>query len=374
MNRLEALRQHGQSVWLDYIERGMLASGELEELIDAGIAGVTSNPSIFQSAITSSDAYTDDLRSLAAGHRTNKEIFEALAVADIQTAADLLRPLYDATNAGDGFVSLEVAPDLAYDTDATIDEAKRLHAMVDRPNLMIKVPATEAGIPAIRALIAEGINVNVTLIFGLERYAAVKDAYIQGLEERVAASKPIDRIASVASFFVSRVDSSVDARLEKLATDDRLNADHFTALQGKIAVANAKLAYAQFQDTFAGSRWETLAQNGARVQRPLWASTSTKNPAYSELLYVETLIGPHTVNTMPPATLEAFREHGQVARTIDADVEIAQRDVAALAATGIALEEVTDALEAEGVDKFAASYTELLNAIDNRRKEVSAAG
>ena len=370
MNRLQALREQGQSVWLDYIERGMLKSGELAELVADGVAGVTSNPSIFQSAIAKSDAYTEDLQVLIDRDLSNKEIYEALAIADIQAAADIMRPVYDGANGQDGFVSLEVAPDLAYDTDATIAEAKRLHGMVDRPNLMIKVPATEAGIPAISALIAAGININVTLIFSLDRYAAVKEAYLQGLEARRAQGQPIDRIASVASFFVSRVDSNVDARLDKLATDDPTNAAQYEALKGKIAVANAKLAYAQFEEVFAGPRWDALQEAGAHVQRPLWASTSTKNPAYPDLLYVDTLIGPHTVNTMPPATLDAFRNHGTVKRTIDQGLTEAKHALGALAGIGIEIDQVTDELEAEGVQKFATSFEELLETIDSRRTEL----
>jgi transaldolase len=373
MSRIKELREQGQSVWFDYIERSMLQSGELTGLVEEGVAGVTSNPSIFQAAIANSDAYTDDLMKLVATAKSDKEIFETLAVADIQAAADVLRPVYDATDGADGFVSLEVAPDLAYDTAATVNEAKRLHALVNRPNLMIKVPATQAGVPAIRALIAVGININVTLIFSLDRYAAVKEAYIQGLEDRVARGEPIDHIASVASFFVSRVDSNIDAKLAKLAADDPANAAQYRAFQGKIAVANAKLAYAQFEEVFSGLRWDALATKGARVQRPLWASTSTKNPDYPDLLYVDTLIGPHTVNTMPPATLDAFQDHGIPARTIDQGLDEAGATVAALAATGIDLDEVTEALEVDGVEKFAAAFRSLLATIDSRRGELLAA-
>lgn len=373
MNRIETLRSQGQSIWLDYIERGMIAGGELAELVAAGIAGVTSNPAIFQSAIEGSRAYDDDLATLSRAGRDTKTIFEALAVQDIQDAADILRIAYDSANGADGFVSLEVAPDLAYDTEATVAEARRLHGMVDRPNLMIKVPATKEGIPAIRTLIGDGININVTLIFGLERYAAVKEAYIAGLEDRIARGKPVDQINSVASFFVSRVDANVDEQLERLATDDPPHAERYQSLQGEIAVANAKLAYAQFQEVFAGPRWEALAARGARVQRPLWASTSTKNPSYSDLLYVETLIGPHTVNTMPPKTLDAFRDHGTVARTIDRDLDEATSKIAALTATGLSLEAITDQLEAEGVQKFEDAFVALLATIRARQAEVAAA-
>jgi transaldolase len=371
-NQIQQLRKEGQSVWLDYIERGMVQSGELAGLVADGVAGVTSNPSIFQAAIAKSDAYTDDLQALAESDADAKTIFETLAIADIQAAADILRSVYDENDGQDGFVSLEVAPDLAYDTAATIAEARRLHAMVDRPNLMVKVPATEAGLEAIRQLTADGININVTLIFSLDRYAAVKEAYISGLEARHGAGEPIDRLASVASFFVSRVDNNVDARLDRLRKDDPGQADAYAGLLGQIAVANAKLAYAQFEETFSGPRWETLAAAGAHVQRPLWASTSTKNPDYSDLLYVETLIGPHTVNTMPPNTLEALLDHGTVQRSVDSDVDDARAAMAQLAAIGIAIDEVTDELEAEGVQKFADAFEQLLAAIEARRSELAA--
>lgn len=373
MNRIQELYQLGQSIWLDFIERGMVRSGELQRLVDDGVAGVTSNPTIFQQAIARSDAYTDDLRSLLAQESDAKAVFETLAVADIQAAADVLRPVYDRAGGHDGFVSLEVAPTLAYDTEATVVEARRLHGLVSRPNLLVKVPATAAGIDAIRRLIADGININVTLIFSLERYAAVKEAYLRGLEERQAAGKPIDRVASVASFFVSRVDSNMDARLEQLARDNPNQAREAHALRSKAAIANAKLAYRQFQEKFAGARWEALSAAGARVQRPLWASTSTKNPALPDLMYVDTLMGPHTVNTMPPATLDAFREHGTVARTVDVDVAAAAADIAALEALGISMQEVTDELERAGVDKFAQSFTDLLAAIEARRSEFAKA-
>jgi transaldolase len=285
----------------------------------------------------------------------------------------VLRPVYDAAEGQDGFVSLEVAPTLAHDTAATIAEARRLHAAVNRPNLMIKVPATLAGLPAIQQLIADGICVNVTLIFSLERYAAVKEAYLEGLEARHTAGKPLDKVASVASFFVSRVDVAVDALLEKLAQAHPTKAEHLKSLQGKVAVANSKLAYRQFEEVFAGARWEKLAAAGARVQRPLWASTSTKNPAYPDLIYVDTLIGPHTVNTMPPQTLKAFADHGTPARTVDQDLDGARADLAAVAAEGISLAQVTEELEADGVKKFADSFAQLLATIEEQRKQLLAA-
>lgn len=376
-NRLELLNQAGQSTWLDYIERSMVQTGELAQHVAEGVTGVTSNPTIFQQAITGSSAYEDDLQRLAATDIDAKAIFEEVAVADIQAAADVLHPVYVQTEAADGYVSIEVAPDLANETDATIAEAQRLWQAVNRPNLMIKVPATKAGLGAITELISQGINVNVTLIFSLARYAEVKEAYISGLEQRVAAGKAVDKIASVASFFVSRVDAMIDAMLEKIADNSSANAELALSLQGKAAIANAKLAYAQFQEKFGltgqNSRWQKLADAGAQVQRPLWASTSTKNPAYSDVLYVDTLIGPHTVNTMPPSTLKAFKDHGTIARTVDQDVSQAQETVAQLVQLGIDMKQVTDKLEAEGVQKFADSYDQLIGAIEKQRKELTPA-
>jgi transaldolase len=373
MNRIEQLHRAGQSIWLDYIERGMVQSGELQAKVDAGLRGVTSNPTIFQQAIAKSSAYADDLTRLAKEHLTPKAIFETLAIADIQAACDVLCTVYADSQGKDGFVSIEVAPDLAYDTEATIAEARRLHKTVDRPNLMVKVPATAAGIPAIRQLIADGININVTLIFALERYAEVKEAYLAGLEDRLAAGKEISHVASVASFFVSRVDTNVDARLERIMQSDPQRAQAAQRLLGKIAVANAKLAYRQFQQVFASSRWEKLAAAGAQLQRPLWASTSAKNPSYPELLYVDNLIGPHTVNTMPPATLEAFTDHGVVERTVDVGVDAAAAAVRGLGEMGISLAEVTAELEHEGVQKFADSFTDLLATIEKRQAELVSA-
>jgi transaldolase len=372
MNRIQELYTLGQSVWYDFIERGMVQSGELQRLVSEGVSGVTSNPTIFQQAIARSQAYAEDLRRLAGVTPDAKSLFEALAISDIQAAADVLRPVYDRAMGHDGFVSLEVSPTLAFDTEATIAEARRLHAAVKRPNLMVKVPATAEGVPAIRALIADGININVTLIFSLARYAEVKEAYIQGLEDRLAVPRPIDRVASVASFFVSRVDVNIDARLEALAQAHPDKAHAIRKLQGRAAIANAKFAYRQFEEFFRGPRWETLAAAGARVQRPLWASTSTKNPAYPDLIYVEPLIGPHTVNTMPPQTVEAFADHGAVTRTIDVGLPEMQKALDGIAALGINMDEVTAQLEAEGVKKFADSFAELLASIETRRREFAA--
>ena len=364
MSRIAELQTQGQSIWFDYIERGMVQSGELQSLVDEGVTGVTSNPSIFQQAISKSPAYQGDLQTLITEQQETKPIYETLAIADIQAAADILRSVYDKTNAYDGYVSIEVAPDLAYDTDATIEEARRLHAAVDRSNVMVKVPATAEGVAAIRQLISDGININVTLIFGLERYAEVKQAYIQGLSERLAAGKSINKIASVASFFISRVDVNIDAQLGKIGTEEAAQ------LQGKVAVANAKLAYAQFQQVFAGPEWQTLADAGAMVQRPLWASTSTKNPSYPDLLYVDTLIGPDTVNTMPPATVDAFRDHGTIARTVDQNVAEAQAEIVAVTGLGIDIDMATEELEKEGVQKFIDAFVQLLGAIDEQREKM----
>jgi len=367
---MQQLHQIGQSIWLDYIERGMVQSGELQRLVNAGVTGVTSNPTIFQQAISKSDAYRADLQTLAAKGLPPKEIFEALAIADIQAAADVLAPVYKSAKGEDGHVSIEVAPDLAYDTEATIAEARRLWATVNRPNVMVKVPATQPGIAAIRQLISDGININVTLIFGLERYAAVKEAYFQGLESRLAANQPIAQIASVASFFISRVDANVDEQLKKLPST---NGSDPQTLMGKTALANAKLAYAQFQAKFSGERWQRLADAGAQRQRPLWASTSTKNPTYSDLLYVEPLIGPHTVNTMPMPTLLAFWDHGVVANTVGEGMAEAEQLFPQLAHLGIAINEVTTVLEREGVEKFATSYNELIETIKQQGAKVAAA-
>jgi len=373
MNRIKTLQGFGQSIWLDYIERGMVQSGELKKLADEGITGVTSNPTIFQQAIAKSDAYRDDLKKLVNSKKSTKDIFETLAIADIQAGADVLRPVYDATEHNDGFISLEVAPDLAYDLEGTVSEALRLWKAVDRPNLMIKVPATKPGVEAIRRLIAEGLNINVTLIFGLERYSAVKEAYLLGLEQRLAEGKSIANISSVASFFISRVDNSIDAQLEKLAAADAAHASSIRSLMGKAAVANAKLAYHQFQQIFSGPRWAKLATAKAKVQRPLWASTSTKNPAYPDLLYVEPLIGKHTVNTMPIKTLEAFRDHGNSANTVEQGVGQAKADLAAIDKLGISLAVVTEELELDGVKKFSDSFVDLLQTIEKRRTEMAPA-
>jgi transaldolase len=371
-NPLHELHALGQSVWLDYIRRGILDNGELEGMIARyDLRGVTSNPSIFEQAIGQSDDYDDEMSFLAADGADAGEAYESLAIDDIQRACDLFRPVFDAAGGHDGLVSLEVSPELAHDTEATLAEARRLWAAVDRPNVMIKVPGTDEGVPAIEQLLSEGLNVNVTLLFSLAGYEAVMEAYLRGLERRAEAGGALDRVASVASFFVSRVDSSVDAALEKMVAEGGPRAEQAKGLIGRAAVANAKLAYARFQEVFAGPRWDALAAKGARVQRPLWASTSTKNPDYRDVIYVEELIGPHTVNTMPLATVEAFADHGVARRTVDADLDRARADLAALKELGIDLDDVTCQLQVEGVDKFAKSFRGMMKVVDEKLTRVA---
>ena len=359
MNPLRALNEHGQVVWMDYIRRDMLTGGELERLVrDDGLTGVTSNPSIFEKAIGGSDLYDDQMRSLLeAGEPGVDEIYEALAFEDIRLAADVLAPVYERTGGADGFVSLEVAPGLAYDTDGTIAQARDLWRRVDRPNLMIKVPATDEGVPAVEELLAGGVNVNITLMFSLDDYEAVAQAYLRAVERLDDPS----RVASVASFFVSRVDSKVDPLLEADGRPEAL------ALRGKIAIANSKLAYRRYQDLFEGEAFAAAAARGARPQRVLWASTSTKNPDYRDVLYVEELIGPQTVNTLPPKTVEAFRDHGRVRPSLTENVDEAAAQLDALAALGIDLDRVTSELQKEGVEKFAKPFDKLLATLEQKR-------
>ncbi|HEX6926035.1 MAG TPA: transaldolase [Longimicrobiaceae bacterium] len=372
---LQELTRLGQSVWLDYIRRGILDNGELERLIrESSVRGVTSNPAIFEQAIARSDDYDDELEMLAAEGAEALEVYETLAIADIQRAADLFRGIYDETGGTDGFVSLEVSPELAHDTEGTIAEARRLWSMVDRPNVMIKVPGTDEGLPAIEQLLAEGLNINITLLFSLEGYERVMEAYLAALERRASAGQPLDRIASVASFFVSRVDTAVDKLLEAKAanaTSDEERA-HIRSLLGRGAIANAKLAYRRFQEIFGSPRFGALREKGAQVQRPLWASTSTKNPEYSDVLYVEELIGPDTVNTMPLATLEAFADHGIAQRTVDQDIEGARRVISQLEELGIDFAGVTHQLQVEGVEKFVEPFRHMLEKIDEKLTEVAA--
>ncbi len=358
---IKKLTALGQSLWYDNIQRKILENGEFKAMIERGdIRGVTSNPSIFNNAIAKSTDYDSALTPLAWAGWDTKKIFWQLVIEDIKAACDAFLPLYEESNGGDGYVSIEVTPDLAYDTEKTIAQAQQLWARVARKNLMVKIPATKEGIPAIRKSIAAGININITLIFSLKRYAEVMDAYLSGLEDRVNAKQSIDHIASVASFFVSRVDTKIDPQLPD-----------GSPLKGKAAIANAKLAYDEYHKTFAGSRWEKLKYKGARVQRPLWASTSTKNPAYPDTYYVDNLIGPETVNTIPPATLDAFKDHGAAALTLMRGVEDAQNDIAELEAQGISMDVVTKELEDEGVKAFDEAITHLLATIEERRKNAA---
>ncbi len=363
-NRLRQLCELGQSVWLDYIRRDMVEGGELARMIhEDGLRGMTSNPAIFQKAIAGSDLYDADLKQASTSDPV--KIFESLAIHDIRAACDAFRPLYDETDGQDGFVSLEVSPHLAHDTDGTIAEAERLHAAVERPNVMIKVPATPAGLPAITHLIAEGIHVNVTLMFSQAQYEDVAEAFLQGLERRFEAGRPLN-VASVASVFISRIDAKVDQQLEALGTDEA------RALRGKAGVANAKQIYQRFKARFNGARWEALAANGASAQRPLWASTSTKNPDYPDVMYVDHLIGPHTVNTMPPETFEAFRDHGTVADTVEQGLDEARKTLDRLQQLGVELDGVMDELLAEGVDKFVQPFDALMDSITQKRAAVAA--
>lgn len=373
---LQQLCALGQSPWYDSIRRSFLTSGRLHTLIDSGIRGVTVNPSIFEKAILDSTDYDTAINNLLAHGASATTIYERLLIEDVTAAADLFRPLYDQTDGQDGFVSIEVSPRLADDTAASIAEARRFWAAIDRPNIMVKVPATDAGIPAIRQLIGEGLNINITLIFALEYYEQVMEAYLAGLETLAATGRPLDRIASVASFFVSRVDTEVDTRLDVLTAGEPNEArrQELAALRGKAAIANARLAYQRFLTTFAGERFAALRAQGARVQRPLWASTGTKNPAYSDVKYVEELIGPDTVTTLPQATIDAFQDHGRVARTIDRDVAEASRAIAQLYAAGISMKDVTDTLQDEGVRAFADALDKLDTAIRHKQEVLLAAG
>jgi transaldolase / glucose-6-phosphate isomerase len=374
MNPVKALEQHGQSVWLDFLARGFIAKGDLKRLIDAdGVKGVTSNPSIFEKAIGSSDEYDGPIaQALKGGDLPVAELFEHLAVEDIQHAADVLRPVYDRLKGGDGFVSLEVSPYLAMDTKATIAEAERLWKRVDRNNLMVKVPATPEGLPAIQHLIGEGISINITLLFSRKVYVKVAQAYLAGLEKYVAKGGDPSHVASVASFFVSRIDSAVDKQLdEKIArANDPTEKERLAALKGKVAIANAKLAYQEYKQLFSGPRWDKLAAKGARPQRLLWASTGTKNKDYSDVLYVEELIGPNTVNTVPPATLDAFRDHGKPRDSLEENIEDAKRVLAELEKSGISLDAITAELVKDGVKQFADAADKLYGAVAHKRAAV----
>lgn len=367
-NPLRRLQMYGQSIWLDFIHRGMFSSGELRQLIEEdGLRGLTSNPTIFEKAIAESHDYDDAIRALVLEGHSVRDIYQTLIVEDVQHAADLFRPLYDQTEGRDGFVSLEVSPHLAYDTVNTIAEARRLWGVVDRPNVMIKVPATAEGLPAIQQLISEGINVNVTLLFGLPRYREVAAAYIAGLETRSAQGQPVARVASVASFFLSRIDVLIDSMLEKKMRLSGRESEIATTLHGQVAVASAKVAYQIYEDTFGTQRFRELAAQGARPQRLLWASTSTKNPAYSDVKYVEALIDPDTVNTLPLETLKAYRDHGNPVPRLENGEEEALSLLNRLPQADIDLDAVTQQLEDEGVEKFSASFEQLLAALAEKQ-------
>jgi transaldolase len=364
-SRLHELSGRGQSVWIDYLSRQMLETGELKRMMaEDAVAGMTSNPTIFQKAISESDAYDEQLKELLRHETDPKEIFLQLAVRDVEAALDTFAPVHE-RNPEDGYVSLEVDPTLAYDPEATYDEAMRLHEWIDRPNLYVKIPATKPGLWAIEDCIAAGRSINVTLIFSLQRYREVVEAYLRGLERLVASGGDPAGVRSVASFFVSRVDTEADRRLEAIGTKEALG------LRGKLAVANAKLAYEHYNEAFSGPRWDFLAGKGAFTQRCLWASTSTKNPAYSDVLYVEELIGPHTVNTMPEETIRAFQEHGEVrGDTVAKGLKKAHALLDQLAAAGVDVDDVTQTLEVEGVQKFADSFAELLDGVSAKRGEL----
>jgi transaldolase len=370
-NPLLQLKAQGQSVWFDNIDRAQLVSGEFKRLLDEdGVVGVTANPTIFQKSISHGTAYDEQITRLIKEGNDINAIYEALVMRDIQTVADLLRPIYDSSGMKDGYVSLEVSPDLAHDTEKTIAEVRRFWKTVNRPNLMIKIPATQEGIPAIQMMLTEGININITLIFSLENYRQVAEAYISALEERNAEGKDISHIASVASFFVSRVDTLVDKLLEDKAKATSDSAQKFRALEGKAAIANARLVYQDFKRIFHSPRFETLKHSGAHVQRPLWASTSTKNPAYRDVLYAEELIGPDTVDTMPLETILNFRDHGIVSRSIEKNIAQAQAELDALEQVGIHYHVVTQQLQDEGVQKFADSFHELFQGIAEKQKAI----
>ena len=362
-SRLHKLSDLGQSVWIDYLSRNLLHKGQLARMMrQDAVVGVTSNPTIFQKAIAEGDAYDEQLREVLADERDPKEVFLKLAVQDVSEALDLLRPVWDKGSGKDGYVSLEVDPNLAYDTEGTTAEAVRLHKVVDKPNLFVKIPATKPGLPAIEDMIAKGKSINVTLIFSLERYEEVARAYIRGLERLVAGGGDPSTVASVASFFVSRVDTETDKRLDEIGGNDKL--------KGKVAIANAKLAYQRYKELFSGESWDLLVSKGATAQRPLWASTSTKNPDYRDVMYVEELIGPQTVNTMPEETIEAFQDHGKTAATLEQGIDEAKQVFSDLEQAGIDYDDVTETLEREGVEKFADSFGELLEGIRAKSGEL----
>src|SRR6266508_428297 len=367
-SRLHQLSEHGQSVWIDYLSRDLIHTGELEQMMrEDAVVGVTSNPTIFQKAISHGNAYDEQLRELLDEHCETVDAFFRLAERDVSDACDLLRPVWERTAGGDGYVSIEVDPNLAFETKASFEQAKELHETIDRPNLFVKIPGTEPGLPAIEDSIAEGRSINVTLIFSIDRYAEVAEAYIRGVERLLEAGGDPSRVASVASFFVSRVDTEADKRLEEIGSDEAL------ALRGKLAVANAKLAYQRYLELFSTDRWRELELKGASRQRCLWASTSVKNPAYRDTLYVEERIGPETVNTMPEETIQAFQDHGEVAETLTKGVEDAKRVFDELRQVGVDYADVVAVLEQEGVEKFSDSFAELIEGIKSKRGELVSA-
>ena len=363
-NRVKKIHDFDQSIWLDFIDRKIMRTGELQKLIDEdGVRGITSNPAIFEKAISSSSDYDEDVKTLAKEKPDNEDLFYAMAIKDIQAAADLFLPLYNEEVKGaDGYVSLEVSPLLAKDTEGTIKQARELWKLVDRKNVMIKIPGTAEGLPAIKTAISEGININVTLLFGLPRYEEVTEAYISGLEQRLAANQPIDQIASVASFFLSRIDVMVDPLLEEKGKSE---------LKGEVAIASAKKAYEICKNVFSSDRFKKLEEKGAKPQRLLWASTGSKDPAFSDVKYVEALIGPKTVNTIPMETLEAFRDHGNAEDRLESDLEKATSTLSELKSIGINIDEITQKLEDEGVEKFNKPYHKLMDAIETQRKHLS---
>ena len=370
-NRLQRLHEAGQSVWLDYIDRAMLTDGTLARRIrEDALMGMTSNPTIFEKALAEGHEYDEQIRS-AEGDPSAWQLFELVETDDVRAACDVFAGVYRDTNKVDGYVSIEVSPGVAHDADATVEEGRRLWATVGRPNVMVKVPGTDAGVEAVRRLIADGVNVNVTLLFSIDAHARVIESYLGGLEDRLAAGHPVEHVASVASFFVSRVDTEVDKRLDAIAaSSNEALRDRILGMRGRAAVANARLAYRLFTRKFAGARWEALAARGARVQRPLWASTGTKNPAYRDVLYVESLIGPDTVNTMPPATIEAFRDHGEVARTVDAEWTAAEQLFHDLEQSGVSMKDVTDKLLVDGLASFQKSFDTLVAGLERKAAEL----
>jgi transaldolase len=367
-NRLLELHEVGQSIWLDSIDRRMLHDGELDRRIrDDALTGMTSNPTIFQKALASSNAYDEQIVAAEEESPTSWELFELLETTDVRDACDAFAGVYSTTRGADGYVSIEISPGVSNDAEAAVEEARRLWKTVDRPNVMVKVPGTREGAVAVRRLIADGINVNITLLFAIEAHERVIEAYLGGLEDRVKARQPIDGLASVASFFVSRVDTEIDKRLDALiAKAPPAEKERLQMLKGRAAIANAKLAYKLFREKFSGPRWEALKKEGARVQRPLWASTSTKNPAYRDVMYVEELIGPDTVDTMPPATIDAFKDHGVVAKSVDKKVAAAEGLLKEIEGVGISMREVTEKLLVEGIASFQKSFDELIAGLESK--------